>query len=542
MSNWCERRRQVLPASVAVLCGVVFFFQAYFSAQQKSLTWDEPSFIGAGYTYLTLNDFRLNPSHPPLLQVLAALPLVFSDVNAPEQDLDYWLSTPNPAVAYGRTLVYQNGNDVELLASRARLPIITLCSALIVMMFFWGRELYGTAPALAGTVLAVFSPNLLAHSRLATEDAGCTVLMFAAVWTFWTAMRKRQNLAWGICGTVTGLALLSKYTALLLGPIYFLLVVGNWLLTREPAVTRAKLCGFAIVGVLSLTVVGCGYNFTFNWRAYMDGVFKIYTDTYPDYLHYLLGETSPDPWWYYYIVAFLLKVPVSTLLLLILALGCAVYGRRRPEAALYLLVPPSVVIGASFFDAHNLGLRRILPAFPFLFLFIATTWDTALHLRPKWRNGCITVLAILVALSALEGARIYPHYLAYFNFIGGGPERGPFLLSDSSLDFGQDLPALARWQQDNPDALPMRIHYHGSQLAPHAYGVKATKFTPALVEDLATPRPGYYAISAHELVTYRKMSEQNGREVDWLSRFHPLARVGYSIYIYRFPQSDSAQQ
>ena len=48
-----------------VLCALLFLLQTGLSARQKSLTWDEPVFIASGYTYLTRNDFRLNPEAPP---------------------------------------------------------------------------------------------------------------------------------------------------------------------------------------------------------------------------------------------------------------------------------------------------------------------------------------------------------------------------------------------------------------------------------------------------------------------------------------------
>ena len=52
---------------------------------------------------------------------------------------------------------------------------------------------------------------------------------------------------------------------------------------------------------------------------------------------------------------------------------------------------------------------------------------------------------ILVAWHALESVNIRPNYLAYFNQLAGGPSQGYKHLADSSLDWGQDLPALKKW-------------------------------------------------------------------------------------------------
>src|SRR3989344_4948617 len=50
---------------------------AFFSMKQDALTFDELAHIPAGYSYLTQQDYRLNPEHPPLAKDLAALPLFF---------------------------------------------------------------------------------------------------------------------------------------------------------------------------------------------------------------------------------------------------------------------------------------------------------------------------------------------------------------------------------------------------------------------------------------------------------------------------------
>ena len=82
----------------------------------------------------------------------------------------------------------------------------------------------GVPAALGVTVLATFSPNLIAHSRVAAADLGCAFFMFAAVAAFWWAAQTGQLRRWFACGALTGLALISKFTALVLGPTYVLLV------------------------------------------------------------------------------------------------------------------------------------------------------------------------------------------------------------------------------------------------------------------------------------------------------------------------------
>ncbi len=522
-------RRRWIPShegAVAALLAVLFVALAFSSSLSKSLTWDEPSYISAGYIYLTRGDFRFNPSHPPLLQDLVALPLVFQKLRVPPEDFSYWERTRNPVVAFGAQFIFGSGNDPLRIAFWARLPILLLGTALVVMVYLWGRELYGPKPALIGTVLVALSPNLLAHARLATEDLGCTALMFASVWTFWRGIQRPGYRAWIVCGVVTGLTLLAKYTSLLLGPIFLALLGALWI-RRHPFARLPRSVAFSlgIVGGVAVLVVGAGYNFSFDWSLYVKGARSIYTDLVAEgYQYYFVGEFSEEARWYYALGAFLMKTPVSTLLLLVAAAAFAVRDRDHHEASLFLLVPALVVMGASFFDAASIGLRRILPAFPFLLLFASQT------LAGGRRRPVVVGVLVLVAWSAVQTLRIHPDYLSYFNVAVGGPKAGPRLLDDSNVDWGQDLPALAAWQLAHPEASPLRLMYFG-KANPAAYDVDAV---PMRCEEIVQPRPGYYAVSAHLLVQFRRLGVLAGRDLDWLKRYEPIGRAGWSIYIFRF--------
>jgi hypothetical protein len=106
------------------------------------------------------------------------------------------------------------------------------------------------------------------------------------------------------------------------------------------------------------------------------------------------------------------------------------------------------------------------------------------------------------------------------------------VFDESNVDWGQDLPRLAAWQREHGPR-PLRLFYFGSA-DPAAYGVDAEPFDLAWVED---PPPGTYAISAHYLVFLRKLGARPGEAADWLTRHRPVAKAGYSIFIYQFPES-----
>src|SRR6202045_4592387 len=62
------------------------------AALRESVTIDEVAHIGAGVSYLQKLDLRMNPEHPPLAKVLAALPLVLRAVHADYSHLSWTIS------------------------------------------------------------------------------------------------------------------------------------------------------------------------------------------------------------------------------------------------------------------------------------------------------------------------------------------------------------------------------------------------------------------------------------------------------------------
>jgi hypothetical protein len=145
--------------AAAILLALAFFAQGFFGNFKQSITWDETSFISVGYVYLNESDFRLNPSHLPLMQELEAFPLLFMNLKAPPY-LPYWFSTKNSVVAYGVTFLFGSGNDAQRIAFWARLPVLILGALLILGIYLWGRRLFGALPALSATMAAAFCPNL----------------------------------------------------------------------------------------------------------------------------------------------------------------------------------------------------------------------------------------------------------------------------------------------------------------------------------------------------------------------------------------------
>jgi 4-amino-4-deoxy-L-arabinose transferase-like glycosyltransferase len=494
---------------IALLLSLTFFMQAFLGSRNVSLTWDEPSYIASGYNYLTTYDFRFNPSHPPLMKTLVAVPLLFMDIKATQPN-QAELTAKNPQAEFGYRFIYGNGNDPRTIARWCRLPSMLIGAGLVLVVFFWGRELYGDGPALFGATLTAFCPNLLAQAKLATEDIGCAAFVFVSMWLFWKCLNVPGRKYACLCGIVTGLALLSKYTSLLVVPGYLLLVFVQCRYGEKKDSPREYLAKTAMVFLISVVIVAAAYGG--NPLQYLAGIKKIYTDLNVMPTWYFFGESSTDTRWYYYIVSFLIKTPLPSLLAIFTAGALAAASVRYRRHLFVLLVPVALIIGVSCFDKGNFGLRRILPALPFLYLFAA---------RFLTGENRITrsLSLLLVFWLMVELALIYPHHISYFNNAVGGPERGPYLLVGDDSDIGQDLPALAVWQKSHPEAGSIRLVYNGTA-DPAAYGVTATRVA---FSEIDNPLPATYAISVTALV-----------RTPWFHDAKPVARAGYSLYIYQF--------
>ncbi len=215
------------------------------------------------------------------------------------------------------------------------------------------------------------------------------------------------------------------------------------------------------------------------------------------------------------------------------------------------------------FSRINIGHRYLLPVYPPLFVLAGAAWNWAEHVRIRR-----AVVIVLAAAFVLETTSVYPHYLAFFNQIAGGPKNGYHHLVDSSLDVGQDLPALKQWLDRNTSGVPVYLSYFGAA-DPEYYGIRSIRL-PGNAEPPPPRKPfplteGIYCISATMLQSvytpaigpwnrhyeewYRKVASERkdfllfnklrfARLCAFLRSREPDDSAGYSILIYRLSRSD----
>jgi len=512
---------------------------------------DEPAHLTAGWLALTQAEPRANREHPPLVKLLAALPLLGLGVTTPARS-----SVKTPVTSedfefdYSRLFLYIS-NDADRLLWWARLPVIflTLCGA--VALCAWARSLIGDWGAVAALALYCFEPNLLAHGRLVTTDMAAAVFTLASFAALERAAGRTGS--WlsravlpGLC---LGAALSSRYSCLLAVP---LLGLSLWL-DRRPA-THAR-GGLAVATLLiALCVVNLFYGFggtpiplgadpvggplkswplasmeahpILKWtplplpRLYLEGLdLARYKNTHVEGPSYLNGVISRSGFWSYFVQALSMKTPLA--LLLLACVGCLLVLLRRPlrAEAIWVLLPAAGLLGmTTVLTTAQIGLRYVLPVIPLLcILGGAAAGRAGVIMRPA-RWVAIPLVAALLAWQAASVLRVHPYHLAYFNEAAGGPQNGYRHLVDSNLDWGQDLGGLARWMRVQQSA-PVHLYYFGTA-DPEYYGLARR----------SPPEPGWYAVSAtHLMGVYLP-------DPDYLAPFRtmaPAARIGHSIFVYR---------
>ena len=551
------------PALAAVLLAILFV-QGILFITASSQTSDEAAHVAAGYSYLKSGDFRLNPEHPPLIKELAAAPLLLLPLQFPWGPL--WDQSEEWNI--GRLFVHENtvANDTILLLGR--LPVLLLSLCLGWAMFHWGRRLFGERGALLGLALYVFDPNVVAHSCLITTDLGITLFIFLSVYAFWCWSLRPSRRTLLLFGLAAGGAFAAKYTAVWLPPI--LAGLGVTLLAlRAPlperplaAVAtrpvfrsrwrglRALLIAAGAVLVIAFGVVALTYGFV-GLPAYLVGLERTLHHSAIGHRAYLMGSVSETGWWYYFLLAWLIKTPPGTILLVGASLLLLIFGRRRgarDEVFLYLPVALTVLI--TCFWKVNIGLRHLMPIYPFLYLGVGrllgvepdpaaagpATGPGRLQWTTTGRRGVVALCALGLGWNVVEAARIAPQQLAYFNQFAGGPANGHRWLLDSNLDWGQASKSLRRYVDSqglpmiycafngNSDPWYVGLRY---QYVPGSGNLRNAKERPARM-----PASIGRELFAVNVMVLHSLHFSDPHLYDWLLAKTPVATPGYSYFVY----------
>lgn len=358
---------------------MVSAFFMFYAAKHESAIVDEMAHIPAGYGYMRFQDFRLNPEHPPLVKALAAIPLLFMDLNFPT-DKPVWQTEVNGQWGAGNEFIYKYNpekyQDIEFLS---RIFPIILTLVLMVLVFWVSRRLMGDWWALVPTFFVAFSPHILAHGHYVTTDIGAALGFFMGLYSFARFLMAPTRKRFFVAGVLFGIAQLMKFSVVLLIPLFGIMILAFWwmratenggrffskrscvILARSVAATA----GVMLVGVIVIWAVY--FVFTINYPIekqvsdtafilnsfaggpqsvaqacvqspslrclaeidlrmasqpvfrslgqYLLGVLMVMQRSSGGNTAYFLGEVGASGWWYYFPVVYFLKESLPALML-----------------------------------------------------------------------------------------------------------------------------------------------------------------------------------------------------------------------------------
>jgi 4-amino-4-deoxy-L-arabinose transferase-like glycosyltransferase len=491
-------------------------------------TCDEPAHIACGMEWLDHGTYRLEPQHPPLTRVMVALG-------------PYLAGARSDSILYGRNA--DGKYDLRLALARAgNLPFFWLACW---MVFLWGSRILGPAGGVVAVLMFTMIPTTLAHAGLATTDMGVTACFTAAVYASFQ-LAERPGLKSAIwLGAALGLMVLSKFSALVFYPAAIVAVIACWACSVRPAVRElgrlasSRLPWTALAALFSLLIIWAGYRFSFGKSAWFSfpvpfpelyaGIQQVIDHNASGHLSYFLGELRMDGWWTFFPILTMVKLPLAFLALLAFGLWLGNSKAGGPAKAWPFAMAwavPSAIYAVALLSRINIGMRHILPAFPFLAI-IAAGGSLGLLRKGNRMTGAPWIAFAVLAWLCINSLAAHPDYLAYFNAIAGRePER---IVVDSDLDWGQDIKRLGKRLRELRAPSVSFTPTIGISLA-------ALGFPPNQQNQPDSPAPGWNAVEV--LQWKRNRMGLSWREQDqrtWPDFFKPTERVGKSILLYYVP-------
>src|SRR6266478_4176119 len=369
-------KRSWVKITAVMFLLLVLEFQMLYSVERESLTFDEGDHIFAGYMSLKHHDFGLNPEHPPLVKMVAALPLQNMSLREPQLQNRYF---KNEAYLSGGDFIFQN--DFETIIFRARMAASIFALMVALLAFLTAREMFGTG-------------------------AACCLL--ASIYAFY---RYVKSPSWGrvaVLGLAAGIFFITKHSAVLLPAMLILLAITELLRRRqvgdESRLRQALRLALVLViaTVITVGIMWAGYGFRYSarpagqqinpllestlanlspvegkavtfmarWKllpeSWLYGLADVRSvaNTWPSYI---FGKVYAHGVWFYFPVAVFIKATLTTLIFLPLIVYAIATGKLRGwREILFLSLPPLLYFCISMTSKLNIGVRHILLVFIFL--------------------------------------------------------------------------------------------------------------------------------------------------------------------------------
>lgn len=583
LEGMSEKSKKYLTLGAVVGLMLFMFLVAFFSSNGgfgqpgDSGTVDEVAHIPSGYSYIKYLDYRLNPEHPPLAKALAGIPLALnSSIQGPNKD---WSWESINQWEAGWYMIYEAGNDPAKVLLWARLPMMLLMIGLGLFVFKWAKELWGRKVGLIVLLLFALYPDVIAHGRLVTTDIAAAFGFVITMYYFDRALRLPSKKSTIIAAVAFGIAQLLKFSSILLLGIMLLMVLIRAYLDMD----KEKKFEFYLQNVwksfkiyfwtcfLSLILVWIFYipfvwntpvdiehklietnltndpktlflrNFLHGFEGnpitrglghYLLGIMLVFARVAGGNAVYIMGHMSDKSISWFFPVAWLIKTPI-TIIILFLSSFVLFFSQKKKSSDkiwtfLLFLLPWFVYWAFTLKGSLNIGIRHLMPTVPFVLLMIGYLINWMLQQKNKIIYYALPVLIAFMAVSTL---RYYPNFIAYFNESVPKDERYKYM-TDSSLDWGQDLLRLKKYVEDN-NITDLKVDYFGGS-QPSYYLPKSSQWRSSY-----GPTTGHLAVSATFYQSSKLYGEKEGKwSYGWLDKMEPEAIIGGSILLFDIKEED----
>ena len=574
---------------------LTMFIVSLSSMSQSSLTFDELAHIPAGYSYLKYQDYRVNPEHPPLVKNIPAVPLLFLDLNFPNNHSLWTQKEEAPAwwvqFDLGREFIYRSGNNPREIIFWSRFAMIILLLLIGCFLFYWARKIGGNIVALGTLVLFSFSPNFIAHGQLVNTDIGAVLGTLIGIF-FWIKFLKTPN--WKnifSAGIAFGIAMILKFSLILLIPFFIIITVIYAIYFRksEEKIIKSiidytwKSLLVALIGVVFIiwpiyqlhilnyppeqqlrdTIADISNHPVTVMRdvniwmtrqqplrgpaQYLRGLLMASQRTMWGNNAVFMGEISADSWLYYFPALYLFKTPLALQMLsLMLLAGIFLKIRKSSRKKFFcswvknnfiitaFLIWIFIYWAAALAGNLNIGIRHLLPIFPFIYILITWGLVRLVHSINSIKYKKYTIASIFILLAWYIGSSLstFPHYIPYYNELAGGTDKGYKIAVDSNYDWGQDFYRLLSFIEEK-EINEIHLDYFGGEDPHYWLGKKYVKLNP---KEIKEPPQGWIAVSLNQfmggIANPAPGFNQEAGYYQWLNDYKPTARIGKSIFVY----------
>jgi hypothetical protein len=252
------RRRfvEIVLGTLLIAVHVALLVQA---AWQDSDTIDEPGHLVAALSYWRHGSFRLYCVNPPLARLVQGLPLLPLDLRT-SMIVEPDSPQSRRELGIGDVFAEANADRYRSVVFLARLGTVAFSLLGGVFVWTWANLAFGQPCGIVALAVWCFEPSILAHGHLATPDLPAAVLALAAAFALRGYLLRPSWLRAAVAGGLLGMAELSKFTLLILCPLWVLIaLLTTW--TASNTSSRPRLRHGLLLTLVCLLTLNAGYLF-----------------------------------------------------------------------------------------------------------------------------------------------------------------------------------------------------------------------------------------------------------------------------------------